>query len=83
MCRQVGHTKRNPDGYRSVWIHVSFTNPHLNLMKYIRNGAFALILSMGLGSCALSYQYCDAYNGVSLESPETVESVTAISDCVD
>jgi hypothetical protein len=36
-------------------------------MKHFNFWAFALIISMGLSSCALSYQYCDAYNGVDLE----------------
>ncbi len=44
-----------------------FKNPHPSIMKHFNFWAFALIISMGLSSCALSYQYCDAYNGVDLE----------------
>jgi hypothetical protein len=52
-------------------------------MKYFRNGAFALMISIGLGSCALSSQYCDAYNGVELECASSIESTDSVDDVID
>ena len=75
---QVGKTKRNPDGFRTVWLSVYFTNPHPSIMKHFKFGAIALLFSIGLSSCTLSYQYCDAYNGVDFENsrPQAVECPT-------
>lgn len=36
-------------------------------MKNFNLWAAALFVSIGLSSCALSYPYCDAYNGVEFE----------------
>lgn len=36
-------------------------------MKHFNIWAMALLFSIGLSSCALSYPYCDAYNGVELD----------------
>jgi|AACY02.3.fsa_nt_gi hypothetical protein len=36
-------------------------------MKNVNLWAAALLISVGLSSCALSYPYCDAYNGVEFE----------------
>ena len=49
-------------------------------MKNFKNGAFALLLCLGLGSCSMSYQYCDAYNGVEFESPSSGETERTDSD---
>jgi hypothetical protein len=53
--------------------HVPFKNPHLSIMKHFNFWAMALLISVGLSSCALSYPYCDAYNGVDFEqtTPES------------
>ena len=48
-------------------------------MKNFNTWAFALLFSIGLSSCALSYPYCDAYNGVSLETP--AEQAAETPDC--
>ncbi len=42
-------------------------------MKHFNFWAMALLISVGLSSCALSYPYCDAYNGVDFEqtTPES------------
>ena len=47
-------------------------------MKHFKFGAIALLFSIGLSSCTLSYQYCDAYNGVDFEKsrPQAVECPT-------
>lgn len=37
-------------------------------MKNFNTWALALLVSIGLSSCALSYPYCDAYNGVEFET---------------
>jgi hypothetical protein len=42
-------------------------------MKHFNLWALALLISVGLSSCALSYQYCDAYNGVEFESAPSTE----------
>lgn len=40
-------------------------------MKHFSFWAFALLIMVGLSSCStLTYQYCDAYNGVAFESSE-------------
>ena len=46
---------------------------HQSIMKNFKIGAFALLISIGLSSCSMSYQYCDAYNGVEFESPQAGE----------
>lgn len=51
----------------SVRQDVFYTNPHSNVMKNFNLWAAALFVSIGLSSCALSYPYCDAYNGVEFE----------------
>lgn len=53
---------------------------HQPIMKNFKNGAFALLLCLGLGSCSMSYQYCDAYNGVEFESPSSGETGCTDSD---
>lgn len=40
-------------------------------MKNVNLWAAALLISIGLSSCALSYPYCDAYNGVEFEQTST------------
>ncbi len=47
---------------------------HQPIMKNFKIWAFALLLSLGLGSCSMSYQYCDAYNGVEFETSATGET---------
>ena len=39
-------------------------------MKHFNLWAAALLISIGLSSCALSYPYCDAYSGVDFEQTE-------------
>jgi len=39
-------------------------------MKHFNLWATALLISIGLSSCALSYPYCDAYSGVDFETTE-------------
>lgn len=46
-------------------------------MKHFNLWATALLISIGLSSCALSYPYCDAYSGVDFEQTETSTDVTA------
>jgi hypothetical protein len=43
-------------------------------MKHFYPWALALLISVGLSSCALSYNYCDAYNGVDFETADSTES---------
>lgn len=66
--------KRNPTEPAPVWLSVSFTNPHLSIMKHFNLWACALLISVGLSSCALSYPYCDAYNGVEFEQSAPVDA---------
>jgi len=40
-------------------------------MKNVNLWAAALLISIGLSSCALSYPYCDAYNGVDFQQAST------------
>lgn len=41
-------------------------------MKHFQLWATALLISVGLSSCALSYPYCDAYNGVAFDTEASV-----------
>ena len=43
-------------------------------MKNVNLWAAALLISVGLSSCALSYPYCDAYNGVEFEQASADEA---------
>lgn len=43
-------------------------------MKHFNLWACALLISVGLSSCALSYPYCDAYNGVEFEQSAPVDA---------
>mgnify|MGYP007032649589 CR=1 FL=1 len=54
---------------------VSFIPHHIS-MKHFNLWATALLISIGLSSCALSYPYCDAYSGVDFETTE--QSVDAV-----
>ena len=44
-------------------------------MKHFNLWATALMISIGLSSCASSYPYCDAYSGVEFEQTETSNGV--------
>lgn len=44
-------------------------------MKHFNLWATALLISIGLSSCALSYPYCDAYSGVDFEQTEASTDV--------
>ena len=64
---QFGEEARNLIGFMPVRRSVFYTNPHPTVMKNVNLWAAALLISVGLSSCALSYPYCDAYNGVEFE----------------
>ena len=63
--------------YRQCVLHEPTHQP---IMKNFKIGAIALLLCLGLGSCSMSYQYCDAYNGVEFESPQNGDSECPVSD---
>lgn len=71
MRRQFGEEVCNLFGFMPVRRSVFCTNPHSTVMKNVNLWAAALLISIGLSSCALSYPYCDAYNGVEFEQTST------------
>ena len=64
---QFGEEACNLSRFMPVRQGVFYTNPHSTVMKNFNFWAFVLFVSIGLSSCALSYPYCDAYNGVEFE----------------
>lgn len=53
-------------------------------MKHLQTWAVALLCCTALSSCALSYPYCDAYNGVTMETaPESPAPETPVDSCTD
>ena len=68
---QFGEEACNLSGFMPVRQRVFCTNPHSTVMKNVNLWAAALLISIGLSSCALSYPYCDAYNGVEFEQAST------------
>ena len=75
---QFGEEACNLSRFMPVRQGVFYTNPHSTVMKNFNLWAFVLVVSIGLSSCALSYPYCDAYNGVEFEQGPT--EVTPVSD---
>ena len=75
---QFGEEACNLSRFMPVRQGVFYTNPHSTVMKNFNFWAFVLFVSIGLSSCALSYPYCDAYNGVEFEQGPT--EVTPVSD---
>ena len=76
---QFGEEACNLFRFMPVRQDVFYTNPHSTVMKNFNIWAFALVVSIGLSSCALSYPYCDAYNGVEFEQGPT-EVIPATED---
>ena len=75
---QFGEEACNLFRFMPVRQSVFYTNPHSTVMKNFNLWAFVLVVSIGLCSCALSYPYCDAYNGVEFEQGPT--EVNPVSD---
>ena len=71
---QFGEEACNLSGFMPVRRSVFCTNPHPTVMKNVNLWAAALLISVGLSSCALSYPYCDAYNGVEFEQSAPVDA---------
>lgn len=71
---QFGEEACNLSGFMPVRRSVFCTNPHPTVMKNVNLWAAALLISVGLSSCALSYPYCDAYNGVEFEQAPADEA---------
>lgn len=78
MRRQFGEDECNLFGFMPVRRSVFCTNPHPTVMKNFNLWAAALLISVGLSSCALSYPYCDAYNGVEFEQAPVDEASAPI-----
>ncbi len=55
---------------------------HPIIMNNKIQAAFAVILAIGLSSCAVSYPYCDAYNSVDTVECQSID-VLSHDDCVD
>ena len=76
---QFGEEACNLSRFMPVRQGVFYTNPHSTVMKNFNFWAAAFFICIGLSSCALSYPYCDAYNGVEFEQGNA-ESIPASDD---